>query len=669
MIGSWLLAFFSFALFLFFQAQGIFTGDSGDVVTAAVIAGIPHPPGYPLYSLLGWLAAHIPLGSLSWRVTLLSSIPHAAAVGLIYALIYRLTGKNVFAAVFGAVSIATNYLFFLYSSTPEVFALFDLFVILLWYILVLWKDTKNARLLPVAAFVYGLSLSHHHLMLFFAPAIAYYVYVHRDRVAKRVIRRTAVFALVWFMLGFIPYVYIPLAASMDPILNWNRPVTWEGFIRLITRADYGTFVSGGSIGHSLRERTIAVSAYFTFLVTDWSWVGVILAVTGVAAWYRNLRPWFITWMIAVFFLGPAFFFYASFPLANRFTLGTYERFLLPSYLFIAIAVGCGLSWLLDRVKTVLTHRLTGGKIKATVLLVFVTFMVYPVSMGGVTLWRFWGLPQDRTAENLGRDILATAKPNSVLLLSQDTTLFTTQYVRYGLGVRGDTAVIHASRLATPDYQIVLKKHFPRLLFPDAPPARFSAEFIKVNSTASTRVYSNIILPIDKGWYWVPRGLLYEAVPYAELPGAEDMYASYLATATAMHNPLSGILSRYPHLMLSDVLDVYAAGHIAMGKTLMRAEKWEEARREFAAAVALSGDSSLTESLELLALSHLYFKDCTNALDALARAKQHAFVPSPLHLRMESAAYGECLGDEKRARELFSEYEKLERQSEESLEVL
>lgn len=148
-----------------------------------------------------------------------------------------------------------------------------------------------------------------------------------------------------------------------------------------------------------------------------------------------------------------------------------------------------------------------------------------------------------------------------------------------------------------------------------------------------------------------------------------MYASYLATATAMHNPLSGILSRYPHLMLSDVLDVYAAGHIAMGKTLMRAEKWEEARREFAAAVALSGDSSLTESLELLALSHLYFKDCTNALDALARAKQHAFVPSPLHLRMESAAYGECLGDEKRARELFSEYEKLERQSEESLEVL
>lgn len=669
MIGSWLLAFFSFALFLIFQAQGIFTGDSGDVVTAAVIAGIPHPPGYPLFSFLGWMAAHLPFGTLSWRVTLLSSVPHAVTVGLIYAFIYRLSGKNVLAAVFGAVSIAANYLFFLYSITPEVFALFDLFVVLLWYMLVTWRDTKNLHFLFAAAFVYGLSLSHHHLMLFFAPAIVYFVYAHRNYIAVRLIRRTVLFALVLFGLGFIPYVYIPIAASMDPILNWNRPVTWEGFIRLITRADYGTFVSGGSIGHSLRERFIAVGAYVTFLVTDWSWVGVTLAVTGLIAWYRKLRPWFITWVIAVFFLGPAFFFYASFPLANRFTLGTYERFLLPSYLFIAMAVGSGISWVLGRVKKLVMHRLTGRKTAASVLLVFLTFMIYPLSMGGITIWRFWGLPEDRTAENLGRDILAAAKPNGILLLSQDTTLFTTQFVRYGLGVRGDTAVIHASRLAIPDYQIVLKKHFPRLLFPDVPPQRFSAEFIKVNSTASTRVYSNIILPVDKGWYWVPRGLLYEAVPFEELPSADAMYAAYQTVFSGMHNPRKGILSRYPHLMLSDVLDVYAAGHIAMGKTLMRAEKWEEVRKEFAAAVALSGDSSLTESLELLALSQLYFKNCAGALDALTRAKAHTFVPSPLHLRMESTAYGECLGDEKRAREIFSEYEKLERQSEELLEAL
>lgn len=669
MIGSWLLALVSLVLFLGFQAQGIFTGDSGDVVTAAVIAGIPHPPGYPLYSLLGWLASHLPFGTLSWRVTLLSSVPHAAAVGLIYAFIYRLTGKNILAALFGAAAIGANYLFFLYSVTPEVFALFDLFAILLWYLLIVWRDTKKVNFLFAASFVYGLSLSHHHLMLFFAPAIAYFLYAHRSRIAGKTIRRTAFFVMVLFGLGFIPYVYIPVAASFDPILNWNRPVTWEGFIRLITRADYGTFVSGGSIGHSLQERIIAVSAYFTFLVTDWTWIGVGLAAAGLAVWYKRSRAWAVTWAIAVFFLGPAFFFYASFPLANRFTLGTYERFLLPGYLFFAIAVGAGFSWVLEYVRLLGKKYFSGQKGVVTVFLVFLTFMIYPASLGGVTLWRFWGLPQDRTAENLGRDILAAAAPNSVLLLSQDTTLFTTQYVRYVLGVRSDTAVIHASRLAIPDYQIVLKKHFPHLVFPDAPPVRFAAEFIKANSTPSTRVYSNIILPVDGGWYWVPRGLLYEAMPFSELPSADAMYASYSKVSSVMHDPLAGILSRYPHLMLSDVLDVYAAGRIAMGKTLMRAEKWNEARREFSAAAALSGDSSLNESLELLALTHLYFKDCAAALEALQQAKAHAFVPSPLHLRMESAAYGECLGDAERARELFSEYEALERQSEELLEAL
>lgn len=159
MIGSWIAGVCSLILFLTFQSQGIFTGDSGDVVTAAIIGGIPHPPGYPLYSVLGWLAAHVPVGLLSWRVTLLSSIPHAAAVGLVYALIYTLTKRNILASMFGALSLVANYLFFLYSVTPEVFALFDFFVALLWYLLVLWKDNKRVQYLYAAAFVYGLSLS------------------------------------------------------------------------------------------------------------------------------------------------------------------------------------------------------------------------------------------------------------------------------------------------------------------------------------------------------------------------------------------------------------------------------------------------------------------------------------------------------------------------------
>ncbi len=40
---------------LSYQSRQIVGGDSGDLITAAYLFGVPHPPGYPLYTFLGWL--------------------------------------------------------------------------------------------------------------------------------------------------------------------------------------------------------------------------------------------------------------------------------------------------------------------------------------------------------------------------------------------------------------------------------------------------------------------------------------------------------------------------------------------------------------------------------------------------------------------------------------
>lgn len=254
MIGSWISAAVSAILFLLFQAQGIYTGDSGDLVTAAALGGVPHPPGYPLYTLLGWLLSHISFSTVSWRLTLLSSIPHAITVGLVYAVIYRLTKKNVIASIFGALSLSANYLFFLYSVTPEVFALFDMFVVLLWFLLFTWQESKNIRFLYAAFFIFGLSLSHHHVMLFFVPAILYFLWANRSILLPVMKHPVSVLRGIGLVaLGFLPYLYIPFAAAGDPIINWDRVVNPGAFWRLISRADYGTFVSGGSFGQTLGD--------------------------------------------------------------------------------------------------------------------------------------------------------------------------------------------------------------------------------------------------------------------------------------------------------------------------------------------------------------------------------------------------------------------------------
>src|SRR3989442_13766216 len=70
-------------------APSVGAGDSGELILAAHSLGIPHPPGYPLWTLLARAAAALPWGTVAWRVNVLSALLAALAVGLFYLLAAR----------------------------------------------------------------------------------------------------------------------------------------------------------------------------------------------------------------------------------------------------------------------------------------------------------------------------------------------------------------------------------------------------------------------------------------------------------------------------------------------------------------------------------------------------------------------------------------------------
>ena len=56
--------------------------DSGELITAVHEPGVVHPPGYPLYTLLGYVVSHVLWwGEVAWRVNALSAFFGALAVG------------------------------------------------------------------------------------------------------------------------------------------------------------------------------------------------------------------------------------------------------------------------------------------------------------------------------------------------------------------------------------------------------------------------------------------------------------------------------------------------------------------------------------------------------------------------------------------------------------
>lgn len=655
-----------FLLFVSFHAWGIYTGDSGDLVTAGFLFGVPHPPGYPLYTMLLFLVTRLPIATVAFRAALLSSVFHAATATLLFLLVRDIT-KKWWAGLFAAITLAGNYVFFLYSVTPEVFALFDFFVILLSLLVWRFVTKPSVTLLSAIVFVFGLSLTHHHLIVFFLPAICWVLWNKRKpiRALRALHPRALVRLAVFFILGLAPYLYVPIAARTSAIINWNRAIDAAGFIRLVTRADYGTFRSGAVVGHALAERLVQVSAYGRFIILDFGWVGVALAAAGVVWIFKKQRLFAQFIMGSLVFVGPVYFFYASFPLVNRFMLGTYERFLLPSYVLLSILAAGGAVWVVSWVLRLSFFR----KSMASLLSTGVACLLFlsPLVLLGITLVRFWGLPQDRTAARLAQDVLASipAEEKSMLLLTRDTTLFTTQYMRYVEGVRADVPVIAFNNLGDPRYRTLVSENFPDVVMPAPAEEGFLLAFLSQNAAAGRRMFTNTETSLAAGFVLVPYGLVYEILPQDEAPPKDELRAANDALFAGYQRVEDGILGRFNHLMLADVRDVYAGAHVAVGKAYVRADEIAWARDEFAKAIALAGDNTLADAYTYLGLSELWLGNCQGALEAFARAREEQFVTSSALTLYESVTYKDCAGDPARASELFETYEK-ERQREETL---
>src|SRR5690242_5312191 len=70
-------------LYLRTLAPGLPAGDSGELIAVAWTGGVAHPPGYPLYAMLGgWWAHAFAFGNVAWRLDVLSALAMAAAAGV-----------------------------------------------------------------------------------------------------------------------------------------------------------------------------------------------------------------------------------------------------------------------------------------------------------------------------------------------------------------------------------------------------------------------------------------------------------------------------------------------------------------------------------------------------------------------------------------------------------
>ncbi len=101
-----LLTILTLGAYTFTAAPGVTMEDSGDFIMGVLTLGIVHPPGYPLYTILGHLFSYLPLGDPAFRVNLFSALWGALCLGIMF-LNFRILAIQPLYAAFTSLSSAS----------------------------------------------------------------------------------------------------------------------------------------------------------------------------------------------------------------------------------------------------------------------------------------------------------------------------------------------------------------------------------------------------------------------------------------------------------------------------------------------------------------------------------------------------------------------------------
>jgi len=335
--------------------------------------GIPHPPGYPLYMLIGkiWMTV-IPIGNVAFRMNMQSAFFASLAVMMVYLIILKLSISNYQLTITRMVPAVVASLIFAFSTTfweqaviAEKYTLNAFFFSLLIFILLKWQETQNSKLktqnyLYLFAFILGLSFTHHFQTIYIVPGALFFLFSHgltrirshryishrghrehRGKNHSKILNAKFAICIVLFLLPLFLYAYLPIRASTHPPLNWGCPDTPARFVEHITAKSYQGNM--GSFIPSLKSRFILHLNFFTSQFNIW------FIPAGLFGFIFLLvkRPRF-----GVFLLLMAI---TNLLLAIRYDISNIEDYYLPSFLLFSILIGYFIHFLLFTLHSLLSR--------------------------------------------------------------------------------------------------------------------------------------------------------------------------------------------------------------------------------------------------------------------------------------------------------------------------
>ncbi|HEX6940483.1 MAG TPA: DUF2723 domain-containing protein [Longimicrobiales bacterium] len=490
-----------FALYAVTLAPTTQFWDTSEYIATAHILGIPHPPGNPLFVVLAraWELLLAPTGlSVAVRINLFSAAMSAAAHGFWFLLAHRILAfyseDERFRRIGAGVAVllsATAFTVWNQSNVNEKVYTVSLFTIaLLSWLAFRWRDNlgrgKDDNLLLLMVFVLALSVGNHLMAFLAAPALVLFILLVNPQALLN--GRFYVLGVAVAVVGLSIHLFLPLRASLDPVINEADPSTWQSLWASLARKQYdkpSMFLSPidrqtpRDIGLLLAQ----IGNYLQYF--DWQWARSVAGNASLFGWPRPLftllftvlgvfgawthyrkdrRSWaYVAVLFATLSLGLTFYL--------NFRYGyTWRRDLYPNmdwhevrerdYFFIVgfsvwgLWAGIGLAALWRRLaEWVGEARAALAPRRYAVASPVLVFAFLPLFLN----WSWASRARDYAARDWAYNLLQSVEPYGVLFTNGDNDTFPLWYLQEVEGIRKDVTVIVMSYLSTPWYTKQIKQ--------------------------------------------------------------------------------------------------------------------------------------------------------------------------------------------------------------------
>ena len=213
--------------------------DCGEFIACSKILGVMHPPGAPLYLLIGRIMTMFPfVKDIGLRVNLFSVFISAITIWLTYLIIAHLIRRwrgqprtwedrlILFgSAAFGAIAFAFTDSFWFNAVEAEVYAFSMFFTAIVVWLALYWgehsEDQNSIAYIILIFYLFGLAIGVHLLNLLAYPVILLIAYFHHNITVKRLL-------MLIFLQALVPISLYVLFFQFDPAkMNYNQIVSHQ----------------------------------------------------------------------------------------------------------------------------------------------------------------------------------------------------------------------------------------------------------------------------------------------------------------------------------------------------------------------------------------------------------------------------------------------------------